>query len=162
MKILVDSNVVIDFLSDREEFSDEAEKIFLFGACDRACEFVSASAVTDIHYIANKSIHNDMKTTEILKEFHKIVGIISVTDKDIEAALDLDWKDFENSVQYAAAKNNGVDLILTRDAKGFEQSNIPVISPHGFIEKYEDAFKELPETDEVSEDIKRIRDDKEY
>ena len=103
-----------------------------------------------------------MKTTEILKEFHKIVGIISVTDKDIEAALDLDWKDFEDSVQYAAAKNNGVDLILTRDAKGFEQSNIPVISPHGFIEKYEDAFKELPETDEVIEDIKRIRDDKEY
>ena len=48
---------------------------------------------------------------------------------------DLDWKDFEDSVQYVAAKNNGVNLILTRDAKGFEQGNIPVISPHGFIKK---------------------------
>ena len=63
---------------------------------------------------------------------------MAVTEKDIDTAFSRDWKDFEDAVQYTVAENNGVDCIITRNKKDFEENKIPCYSPAEFLEKYSD------------------------
>ena len=64
----------------------------------------------------------------------KFLTILDVGKKDIETALSLQWKDFEDAVQYAVALSNNVDFIISRNSKDFESNEIPVLSPKEFLE----------------------------
>jgi len=145
MKVLVDSNVVLNKLLKQPAFFAGSNAIFTLAeigqiANQRFEGYISASAVTDIYYIAGKSLG---KTTahEAIKKMLQVFYPATVTDKNIYQALDLEWQDFEDSVQYVVGESLAVDYIITRNIKDFTSGSIPAVTPEQFIEIITDSEK---------------------
>jgi predicted nucleic acid-binding protein len=134
MNVLLDSNVVLDHVLKRVPFADNATDIISLAKQGKFSAFVSASAVTDIYYIASKELKSQILALEELKCLLQIVGIAAVTGVEIRRAVDLAWPDFEDCVQFAAGENIQALYIITRDTDGFSASIIPAVSPEKFID----------------------------
>ena len=131
MRILIDTNVVLDFLGARENF-ESAEKIWKLCAAGRIEGFVSASAITDIFFILQKLIDREM-VYSTLEMFLSAINIGDVTTREILEALKKRNKDFEDTVQSECAISYSADYIITRDVKGFINSTVKAISPDAFL-----------------------------
>ena len=133
MKILVDTNVVLDVLLKRPSFYQDSFAIFQLIDQERINGCITASAITDIFYIANKEIKNAETVYQAIEKLADIFSIIPVTNDTIANALALRRKDFEDAVQLVAAKENDIAYIITRNKADYENSDIPCISPMDFI-----------------------------
>jgi len=132
-KIFVDTNIVIDLLSRRESFFEEAAA--LFSLADRKQIELSVSSLT----IANTSYAllrqmDSNKAKSILRKLRLIVNILQLDDKIIGLALnDETFSDFEDGLQYFTAIENEQELIITRNLKDFKYSKIPTMTAKQFI-----------------------------
>ena len=104
MDLLIDSNVVLDFILSRQPFAESAEKVLELGLKKNITEYVSASSVTDIFYIANRNLKNREIVYSLIAAVFKSVKIATVNSEQIHYAVNLHWKDFEDAVQYSVAK----------------------------------------------------------
>jgi len=142
MKVLIDSNVVLNKLLKQPDFFAGSNAIFTLAeighiANQRFEGYISASAVTDIYYIARKSL-GKAAAHEAIKKMLSVFSPATVTGENIYQALDLEWNDFEDSVQYVVGEGLAVDYIVTRNTKDFTSGSIPVVTPEQFIETITD------------------------
>ena len=131
-RILVDTNVVLDLLGKRESFLEEAQELFTMGDKGEVKLFVSALTFANTYYILSQQLKIE-STRKILRQFKVLVEVVPVDDKVIELALDSEFKDFEDAIQYYSAIENGVRIIITRNQKDFKHSKIPVLSAKEYI-----------------------------
>ena len=137
MRVLIDTNVVLDVLINNAVFFVNSKKIFDFAEQKRIIGFITASAVTDIFYIAQRKL-GKKAIKEAIKKLLKVFYPATVTDNNIYQALDLEWDDFEDSVQYIVGDCLSVDYIVTRNTKDFTSSSIPAVTPEQLIETITD------------------------
>lgn len=131
-KILIDTNIVLDFALQRQEFGENAKKMILFIAKNRIKSYVTASSITDIYYILRKAKgHTD--AIGFLKNFINLIKITGVDEEIIIEALNSAMKDFEDAVQTETAIYNDIDIIITRDKKDYKNSGLQVYSPIEYI-----------------------------
>ena len=132
MKVLFDTNVVLDLLLDRKPFADPA--VYLFSKVERAemTGYLCATTMTTIHYLVTKALSNQQAVTH-LHMLLSLFEIAPVTRIVIEQALELECSDFEDGVLHEAALHAGVSYIVTRNSSDFKKSKIPVYSPNEFI-----------------------------
>jgi len=135
MIVLIDTNVVLDLLIQRAPFYEDAAKINILSEKGYIRSYMSASAVTDIYYIARKEIGNEEAVTALLENLLKTISVASVTEVSIHEALELKWEDFEDAVQYVVGQGVSAEYIVTRNPDDFKSSQIPVISPKNFLRK---------------------------
>ncbi len=138
MKLLIDTNILLDVLLKREPFYYKAVEVLELVQYDNVQEYVSAAAVTDIYYIAYKYLKDKGIVRQLLKKLMGIVSIAAVSEKEIEEALELAWNDFEDSVQYAVALLNEMDGIVTRNPKDYKRADMKVWSPEQVLQKFQD------------------------
>ena len=136
MRILIDTNVVLDVLLKREPFYKVAVEVMELTKLNNVQEYVSASAITDIYYLAYRQLKNKELAGRLLKKLLTIVSVAGVSEREIKEALELEWSDFEDSVQYSVAFWQGMDAIITRNLNDYKKSEIPVWQP-------EQALKEI-------------------
>ena len=136
MRVLLDTNIVLDYLGANQGFTEDAEKVFDLAAKRKDLKLVSSSAITDILYVLRRAVKDRELVRRKYESFRKRISILAVTEKDIDKAFARDWKDFEDAVQYTVAESNNVDCIITRNKEDFEENKIPCYSPMEFIEKY--------------------------
>ena len=129
MRLLIDTNVILDCLFQREPYKDDAAEILKLSSANDIELFVSASAVTDIYYIARKELKDTEKARNTIIKLIGLVSIASVSSKEISNALSLEWKDFEDSVQYSVAVIQGMDMVVTRNVKDFVNPQLKVLDP---------------------------------
>ena len=129
MKLLIDTNVVLDVLLARDPFCSSAEQVLGLSQRDDVEEYVSASAITDIYYIAHRQLKNRDLARALIRRLISVVSVAAVSEKEIETALNLSWPDFEDSVQYSVALMSDFDAIVTRDVIGYSNAKVRVISP---------------------------------
>ena len=98
----------------------------------RISGFISASAITDIFFLAKEKL-GKKPTKEALKKLLKVFKPATVTDSIIYQALYLDWNDFEDSVQYVVGKSLEVDYIVTRNTRDYTSDTIAAVTPEQFI-----------------------------
>jgi predicted nucleic acid-binding protein len=135
MKVLIDTNVILDALLMREPFSDAASNL-LFAVAEEKCDgYITASSFTDMYYLINKNMHYPRATREILLSLIEIVKILDVLGEDCERAFDLPMPDYGDALQAYCAKRNEMDYIVTRNEKHFIGSPIRAISPDTFLGK---------------------------
>jgi predicted nucleic acid-binding protein len=128
MKILLDSNVALDVILKNQSFG--ASSIKVIGLVELGIElFLSASAITDIYYIASRALKSKKNAMSLLKALLKKVDVAAVTGNEIRRAVNLDWGDFEDAVQYAVGESIEVDYIVTRNKADFVSASVPVINP---------------------------------
>jgi predicted nucleic acid-binding protein len=128
MTVLIDTNVALDLLLNRQPHYENAVIIFSLSKNNFIKSYISASSITDIFYIAQKE-QGKITAKEALKRILNGFCPATVTDSDIYHAIDLDWDDFEDCVQYIVGNNLSVDYIVTRNIKDFTSSPIKVITP---------------------------------
>lgn len=132
-KILIDTNIVLDFALQRHEFGEDAKRLMLFIAKNKLIAFVTASSITDIYYVLRKAKgHKD--SIGFLKNFIKLIKVTGVNEEIIIEALNSNMLDFEDAVQNETAKQNDIATIITRDKKDFEGSGLEVYTPGEYIE----------------------------
>jgi len=133
MTVLIDTNVILDVLLQRHEFLQASSGVILLSERSIVEGYVTASAVTDIFYITNNTYKDKRKTTRLIKDVLKTVNVAAVSGEEIHRALELDWDDFEDAVQYTTGEHIQADYIITRDPSGYGDSSIPVIQPADFL-----------------------------
>ena len=132
-RLLIDTNIVIDLLSKRDKFYDEAAD--LFSRADKKELELTISSLTfaNTNYILSK-LKSAKEAREILRKFKVLVELLSLDDKVTELALsDDNFPDFEDGLQYYSAMENQIDLIITRNKKDFKNSKIPVLTAKEFL-----------------------------
>lgn len=132
LNILIDTNVVLDFILHRQPFYTAAENIIETANLKIISAYVSASSVTDVYYLARRELRDRNLALQLLKNFLKIVKVAAVSEKEIESALNLSWRDFEDAVQYSVAKSNEMNYIITRNIEDFSGSEVAVVTPEDF------------------------------
>ncbi|MBF0274559.1 MAG: PIN domain-containing protein [Nitrospinae bacterium] len=132
MKVLLDTNVVLDILLNREPFVDDAAMIVSKIERGELTGFLCATTITTIHYLATKSI-GSQKAEKHIQTLLALFEIAPVNRIVLENALKGKWKDYEDSVLQESAVHSGVEYIITRDVSGFKNSKLPVYSPDEFL-----------------------------
>ena len=135
MKVFLDTNVLIDFLLERMPFYPAAATIISYAFEKEFNVAVSAQSLVTANFICidRCKMPDDVyrRKMDFLREF---IDVVSVSRSEIYQSYDARWKDFEDGVQYYCARNNGADVIVSRNVKDFEASTIPVSSPNSFVE----------------------------
>lgn len=128
MKVFLDTNILIDFLSNRPPFTQESVQLFQLSENGKIQLFTSTHVIATTHYILKK-FAADTKLRQTLSEISEILTIVDVTASALKTALKSSHKDFEDAIQIAAAEQiKGLDHIITRNLKDFKTSSIPAIS----------------------------------
>lgn len=134
-----DTNVLIDYLANRQPFAIEAAKNFNYSLKKKTVIYISAVSYNNIYYILRQSLGHS-KTLKILNELQDWTEMIDVSKEIIQQSLKSDFKDFEDAIQYPCAKKiTKVDCIVTRDTKDYKLSSLPVMTPKealSLIESY--------------------------
>lgn len=132
-KVLIDSDVILDFFFDRKPFSDDAAKVLLMCELRKIQGFVTPVIVSNIYNILRRTSKHD----HVVQKLSKLLTLLDVLviDKTIvELALDSGFNDFEDALQnYAAEKSGEIDLILTRNIKDYRMSRLGIMTPEQYL-----------------------------
>lgn len=132
-RLLIDTNIVIDLLSKREKFYDEAADLFSRADKKELVLTITSLTFANTNYILTK-LKSAKEAREILRKFKVLVELLNLDDKITELALsDESFPDFEDGLQYYSAIENQIDVIITRNKKDFKNSKIPVLSTKEFL-----------------------------
>jgi predicted nucleic acid-binding protein len=133
-KVLLDTNVVLDFLLKRSPNYRDAQIIIEEIVNGNLHGYITASMVTDIFYILQK-INDKTFALNSLADLLIILDVLTVYRDDVYSVLHSDWDDFEDALQAHVAIRSGMNAIVTRNAKDYRKTkNIDIILPHDFIQ----------------------------
>jgi predicted nucleic acid-binding protein len=128
-RFFVDTNVLIDFLADREPFATDAARLFDLSHKKKIQLYVSAVSYNNIYYILRQSLTHSA-TIKILDELNEWTFVIDVTAAVIRQSLTSEFKDFDDAIQYNCAKSlSKIEAIITRDTTDYKKSSLPVLTP---------------------------------
>ena len=133
MRALIDTNVLIDYVSKR--FPYYAAAVQIVDACDKSLfdGCIAAHSIPDIFYILRKSVPADERR-ETLRRLCQIFEVVKLDEEKLLSALnDADFTDFEDCLQSLCALDFHADYIVTRNPKDFARSGIPAITPDEFL-----------------------------
>jgi len=133
MKVLIDTNVAIDMLSNRMPFSVHSSEVLTLCETNKIKGFLTTTTVTDIYYILGKTVSDKTNLYTILEKFISIVELCDVTKQNVFNALKQRQSDFEDAVQSDCAITVGADYIVTRNTKDFTNSKVKAITPEEFL-----------------------------
>ena len=126
--LFIDTNVVIDFLTDRKPFSNLAGKLFDYSVKGKVKMYLSAVSYSNIYYVVKK-VSSHKEAIKILNKLEEMTEIIDTTTSTIKNALGSEFKDFEDAIQYFSAKlNSNINGIVTRNGRDFKHSTISIFS----------------------------------
>ena len=146
MKVLVDTNVVLDVLLNREHFCRDSTVILYLAKGAVISAFFPSFSMTNVFYILRRRGKSLDEAYQEMDKLNIIFTVAPVTENTIASALALRWKDFEDAVQFITAKESKLDFIITRNKADYESSDISCMSPTEFI-----AYLEQKEESEKNE-----------
>lgn len=129
MRILFDTNVLLDALLARDPFLEDARVLFEAVEAGQLKGFISATTITDIYYLVRRQTQSDEVTLAAVTRLLALMEICLVDRAVLEQAIALRFQDFEDAVQIACAITSRLDVIVTRDQAGFTGATIAVMSP---------------------------------
>ncbi len=128
IKVFIDTDVIIDFLSDRKPFSGSASVLFSRIEKNEIEGFTSSQSISNLYYILRK-FDSHRKVTQALGDLISLIGILPVSQEVIQKALKSGFTDFEDGIQNFCAETGGMDVIVTRNIKDYKKASVAVTSP---------------------------------
>ncbi len=131
-RAFLDTNIVIDFPGERKPFYEAAARVMTLADRKEIKLFTTPSSIVNACYILSRYENNRAALIKIRK--FKLLCDIAVTDSEvIEKAINGDFKDFEDTIQYFSAVASACDIILTRNEKDFKNALIPVMNAESYL-----------------------------
>ena len=134
MKVLIDTNIILDVLCKRPDFYEDSAKVFKLCEVKRISGVISALSVPNIVYILRKELDAE-KTKEILDNLSLIFSIADLKADDLKKAAAMEFKDFEDALQSACAARIKANYIITRNIRDFTMSKVAAIRPTELLER---------------------------
>ena len=135
MKVLFDTNVILDAVLARVPFVENAAYLLEAVELGKIQGFISATTVRDIHYLVKRHTKSTEIAISTISKLLILMEICAVDRGRIQQAVDLGLTDFEDAVQVAAAMGASLDAIVTRDIAGFAGSPISIMSPDELVKQ---------------------------
>ena len=139
MNLLLDTNVVIDYVGKREPFYEHAKQLLIAGFFKDVKLWVSAQSMKDAYCILSDKA-SQLQVQRALRSFLKEVSVVSLSAEDAARGLELEWDDYEDCLISLCAMNAKARYIVTRDARGFHRSSVPTMSPAACVEYLRDEL----------------------
>ncbi len=132
-KILIDTDVILDFFFDRKPYSDYSTIILSLCEQKQLDGFITPVIISNIYYLLRRAGRHE-KVIEKIRQLLTITNVLQMDRLVIEKALNSEFKDFEDALQNFAAINYGeIEAIITRNVKDFKKSEIGVLTPESFV-----------------------------
>ena len=136
-KVLVDSNIFVDFMFHRMPFYENSSKVIALCEDKKIKGYVTTSILMDLHYIFARMSHSNKNADLAIQEITKVFDVIDVSYKDIYDSTIVHKKDFEDSVILQSSVRNKLNCIVTRNTKDFENSReISIVEPEELLSLY--------------------------
>lgn len=132
MKVLFDTNVILDVLLDREPFSGVASCLLTKVEQSEIMGFICATTVTTIHYLVAKALGHQEADRHV-RSLLTLFAIAPVNRVVLENGLAAEFEDFEDAVLHEAALHAGAECIVTRNIVDFKKSQLPALEPKELI-----------------------------
>ncbi|MDF5723995.1 MAG: PIN domain-containing protein [Rhizonema sp. PD37] len=132
MKVLIDTNIIVDVALDRDLFFKDSEQVLGFVERKEIEGYLSASTFSDLYYIIRKTKGN-IWTLQFLQRMVTLCQVATVDQAVISMALTTNFKDFEDAVQYSTAVLNHFDAIITRNSSDFPVTIPRIMTPQQLI-----------------------------
>ncbi|MEG4627306.1 PIN domain-containing protein [Microcoleus sp. w1-18aA5] len=138
MKILIDTNIIVDVALEREPFFAESDRILTFVEEAQIQGYISASTFSDLYYIIRRDRGRDW-TLDFLRQLATFCQVATVDNSVISMALTCKFKDFEDAIQYSTAVINLIDAIVTRNPRDFPVNTPRIVTPNQLILELTDS-----------------------
>ena len=139
MRVLLDTNVIVDVLQRREPWCADGQTIFYAIANKQITGCITAKEAADIHFFSRKQFkgqeHVDAKGRQVMAKLYALFELIDTLGDDCKNALAVNNNDYEDAIMIESAVRSGSDCIITRNPEHFNVSPIPVYSPSEFLQK---------------------------
>lgn len=133
MKVLLDTNIIVDDALEREPFWEASEQVLLLVEQRQVEGYVSASTFGDLYYIIRRGRGRDW-TLNYLRRLITFCQVATVDQTAIAMALATNFKDFEDAIQYSTAVVNQLDAIVTRNPQDFPVTTPRILTPEQLIQ----------------------------
>lgn len=131
--VLIDTDVLLDFYLDRKPFSEDSLQLLLKCEQKQFRAFITPVIVANTYYILRRHATH-LYVVERLQILLDTISVLAMDQKQVLAALDSKFTDFEDALQYFSAVNsNKIDAIITRNIKDFKKSALPVFTPQEYL-----------------------------
>ena len=139
MKVIIDTNIIIDVLQQRQPWNVYGNKIFLAAACKQIDACITAKESADIYFFAKKQLKGqenaDSKAREIMSKLFSLFEVIDTLGKDCHSAIAIDNGDYEDAIMLASARRSGIGCIITRNTEHFKTGKMKIMTPKEFAER---------------------------
>lgn len=133
IKVLLDTNILADWIGKRSPFEENAKKIVHACIFWKISEFVTSHSLTDLYYILRKDISDEERKQFISLICQTFTILVEDSDCFLDAMQHTDWLDFEDSLQMQCVSNANLDYIITRNISDFSSSFVNTIIPSDFV-----------------------------
>ena len=132
-KVLIDTDVILDFFFDRQPFADYATEVLNLCAEKEIKGYTTPVIISNVYYLLRKTAKHDI-IIEKIKQLLNIIDIIKIDRNAVLNALNSEFKDFEDALQnFSAIEYEQIEVILTRNLKDFKKSELAVFTPETYL-----------------------------
>ncbi len=136
MNVFVDSDIILDLIAERDPFYIHAAKLFTLIDQGKIKAYTSPIIFANLHYILRKYKSNSF-ALQSLRKLKTLINVLTIGSRVVEQALNSEFKDFEDALQYFTAINNGIKIIVTRNKVDYRKSKITVSTAEEFIKTWQ-------------------------
>ena len=132
-KVLIDTDVLLDFFFDRKPFSRYATEVLNLCEENKLSGYTTPVIISNVYYLLRKTAKHDI-IVERIKQLLHIIEIINMNKNAVLNALNSEFKDFEDALQnFSAIENGKIKIILTRNIKDFKKSELAILTPETYL-----------------------------
>jgi predicted nucleic acid-binding protein len=131
-KVFIDSDIILDVLSKREPFYDPAAVLFSLIEKGKIAGYTSPIVFSNVHYVLRKRVSKKV-TIDSLRYLKSLIQILPLDNRSIELALDSEFNDFEDAIQYFCAEQNDINYIITRNKIDYKKAEITILTAKEFL-----------------------------
>ena len=134
-KLFVDSDIILDVLTKRGNFYEPAAEIFDLGYAKELHLYTTAIVLANVFYLLRKKCGME-KSARCLKKLRLIMSVLPVDEKTVDEALASKFVDFEDGLQYFAAKENAIPVIITRNIRDYKEKDVIVQTAEEYLDSW--------------------------
>lgn len=131
-KVFVDTDVVLDLLAERIPFFHFSAVLFTFAEMKKLELYTSPLILANTFYILRKQLGND-EAKSALRKLRILLHVVDSSETIIDKALNSDFSDFEDAIQYYTALEHGISVILTRNLRDYKKTSVIVQTPEAYL-----------------------------
>jgi len=133
INILIDSDVILDSLLNRQPFSSDSSKVLTLCESKNFQGFVTGIIIANIYYLLKKE-HSSQRILEAIKQLLTFLDVLVIDKNTILQSIEWEFGDFEDALQnYSAESYGSINAIITRNIKDYKKSSLSILTPEMFL-----------------------------